>query len=174
MAPGRFDWNFKLFMLILLIGGWDIFSEIALRRKSEGLTDDKSTLGQVMAWRHQATSYYLSQCWTRSKMVKKKKDKNLLDFNYISLTIRKWISRASCYVNVKIIYENCFRNLVVKIINNIHKSFDISLPVTHNNECTRFDIVEYHISTETACLTHTVNILNLLGVNIHLSTWVES
>ena len=30
------------------------------------LTDDKSTLIQVMAWCHQATSHYLSQCWPRS------------------------------------------------------------------------------------------------------------
>ena len=29
------------------------------------LTDDKSTLVQVMAWCRQATSYYLSQCWPR-------------------------------------------------------------------------------------------------------------
>ena len=29
-------------------------------------TDDKSTLVQVMAWCHQATSHYLSQCWPRS------------------------------------------------------------------------------------------------------------
>ena len=30
------------------------------------LTDDKSTLVQVMAWCHQSTSHYLSQCWPRS------------------------------------------------------------------------------------------------------------
>ena len=68
LAPGRFDWNFKLriFMLILVIGGWGIFREIALRWKSEGLPDDKSILGQVMAWCRQATSHYLSQCWPRS------------------------------------------------------------------------------------------------------------
>ena len=30
------------------------------------LTDDKSTLVQVMAWCHQAPSHYLSQCWPRS------------------------------------------------------------------------------------------------------------
>ena len=29
-------------------------------------TDDKSTLVQIMAWCHQATSHYLSQCWPRS------------------------------------------------------------------------------------------------------------
>ena len=31
-----------------------------------GLTDDKSTLVQVMAWCRQAASHYLSQCWHRS------------------------------------------------------------------------------------------------------------
>ena len=30
------------------------------------LTDDKSTLVQVMAWCRQATSHYLSQCWPES------------------------------------------------------------------------------------------------------------
>ena len=31
----------------------------------QDLTDDKSTLDQVMAWCHQAPSHYLSQCWPR-------------------------------------------------------------------------------------------------------------
>ena len=30
------------------------------------LTEDKSTLFQIMAWCRQATSHYLSQCWPRS------------------------------------------------------------------------------------------------------------
>ena len=30
------------------------------------LTDEKSTLVQVMVWCHEATSHYLSQCWPRS------------------------------------------------------------------------------------------------------------
>ena len=34
----------------------------------QNLTDDKSTLVQVMAWCHQATSHYLNQCWLRSPM----------------------------------------------------------------------------------------------------------
>ena len=33
---------------------------------SMDLTDDMSTLVQVMAWCHQASSHYLSQCWPRS------------------------------------------------------------------------------------------------------------
>ena len=32
----------------------------------QGLTDDKSTLVQVLAWRCQATSHCLHQCWPRS------------------------------------------------------------------------------------------------------------
>ena len=43
-------------------GGW----EIPLRWMPLDLTDDKSTLVQVMAWCRQATSHYLSQCWPRS------------------------------------------------------------------------------------------------------------
>ena len=52
-----------------MIGGWGIFCEIALRWMPLDLTDDKSTLVQVMAWCRQATSHYLSQCWPRSLWV---------------------------------------------------------------------------------------------------------
>ena len=46
--------------------GWGISCELVLRWMSLDLTDDKSTLVQVKAWCRQATSHYLSQCWTRS------------------------------------------------------------------------------------------------------------
>ena len=42
-----------------------IICEIALGWMSKDLTDDKSTLVQVMVWCHQAPSHYLSQCWPR-------------------------------------------------------------------------------------------------------------
>ena len=38
----------------------------ALRWMPRDFTDDKSILVQVMAWCHQSTSHYLSQCWFRS------------------------------------------------------------------------------------------------------------
>ena len=68
LAPGRFQLNFRwvIFKLILVNGGWGISYEIALRWMPMDLTDDKSTLVQVMAWCRQATSHYLSQCWPRS------------------------------------------------------------------------------------------------------------
>ena len=68
LAPGKFDWNFRhvLFKQILVIDGWGISCEIALIWMSLDFTDDQSILVQVMAWCHQATSHYLSQCWSRS------------------------------------------------------------------------------------------------------------
>ena len=47
-------------------GGRGISYEIDLRWMPLDLTDDKSTLVQVMAWCRQAPSHYLSQCWPRS------------------------------------------------------------------------------------------------------------
>ena len=53
----------EIFKLILMIHGWGISSEIVLTWTAQDITDDKSTLVQVMAWCHQATSHYLIQCW---------------------------------------------------------------------------------------------------------------
>ena len=68
LAPRRFQLNIRkvIFKLTLVNGGWGISYEIALRWMPHDLTDDKSTLIQVMAWCRQATSHYLSQCWPRS------------------------------------------------------------------------------------------------------------
>ena len=55
-----------IFKVISMNGGWGISYEVALRRMPLDLTDEKSTLVQVMAWCRQATSHYLSQCWPRS------------------------------------------------------------------------------------------------------------
>ena len=52
-----------IFKLSLVTDGWCVSCEIALRWISLDLTADKSTLVQVMAWCHEATSHYLSQCW---------------------------------------------------------------------------------------------------------------
>ena len=49
-----------------MIDGWGISCKIALRWLPLDLTDEKLTLVQVMAWCHQTTSFYLSQCWSRS------------------------------------------------------------------------------------------------------------
>ena len=67
LVPGKFEWNFRylIFQIISVIDGWGISCELAIRWMSLDLTDDKSTLVQVMAWCRQATNHYLSQCWPR-------------------------------------------------------------------------------------------------------------
>ena len=68
LAPGRFLSNFRqvIFKLNLVIDGCDISCEVVLRWMSMDLTDDRSALVKVMAWCHQATSHYMSQCWPRA------------------------------------------------------------------------------------------------------------
>ena len=68
LAPGGFGCNFNIsiFKLTLLIGTFRASFDKVLRWMIQDLTDDKSTLIQVMAWCCQATSHYLSQCWPRS------------------------------------------------------------------------------------------------------------
>ena len=65
---GDLDVIFKnlIFNLILLIGILRSLYDNALQWMRQNITDDKSTLVQVMAWCRQATSHYLSQCWLRS------------------------------------------------------------------------------------------------------------
>ena len=67
LAPVGFGCNSKksIFKLNLLIGTFQASFDKVPRWMIPDLTD-KSTLGQVMAWCHQATSHYLSQCWPRS------------------------------------------------------------------------------------------------------------
>ena len=64
LAPGRSECDSKngIFNLVLLIGIFRSSHDNALRWMPHDLTDDKSTLVQVMAWCRQATSDYLSQC----------------------------------------------------------------------------------------------------------------
>ena len=68
LTSGKFEWNFRhvIFKQNLVIDGWGICCEIALIWMSLDFTDDQSSLVQVMAWCHQATSHYLSPCWPRS------------------------------------------------------------------------------------------------------------
>ena len=70
LTPRRFEWNFRkvIFQVILLIVGWVITCEIAFRWLALDLTNDKSTLVQVVAWSHQTLSHCLSQCWPSSML----------------------------------------------------------------------------------------------------------
>ena len=68
LAPGRSECDSKnvIFNLLLLIGIFRSSHDNAIRWMPPDLTDDQSTLVQVMAWCRQAASHYLSQCWLSS------------------------------------------------------------------------------------------------------------
>ena len=68
LAPGRSECHSKnvIFNHILLIGFLWSSHDNTLWWMPQDLTDDKSTLVQVMAWCRQATSHCLSQCWISS------------------------------------------------------------------------------------------------------------
>ena len=70
LAPVRSYCDFEnvIFNLALLIGIFKSSNDNVLRWMPQNLTDDKSTLVQVMAWCRQATNHYLNQCWPRSPM----------------------------------------------------------------------------------------------------------
>ena len=75
--------------MILEICGWGISYEIALKWISLYLTDDKSTLVQVMTWCPQAASHYLNKC--RSRFM-----------STYGVTRPQWIDK------LYIIFTNCF------------------------------------------------------------------
>ena len=97
LAPGRPRCYFKtaIWNLVLLISIFTSFKDNALRWMPRDLTDDKSTLIQVMAWCRQATSHYLNHCWPRS-----------LPPN--GVTRPQWVKMANIFVTdtLKFIFEN--------------------------------------------------------------------
>ena len=64
LVPGRSECNSKnvIFSHVLLIGVFRSSHDNALWWMPQDLTDNKSTLVQVMAWCRQAASHYLGQC----------------------------------------------------------------------------------------------------------------
>ena len=111
LAPGKFEWNFRhaIFKQILVIDGWGISCEIALIWMSLDFTDDQPILVQVMAWCHQATSHYLSQCWPSS----------LAPYG---VARPQWVNDIMIYVfcqsNVWLTFCHCHRNTEFNIMTN--------------------------------------------------------
>ena len=71
LAPVKFLWHFWYLINIInqivsVIDGWGISCELALNVNVTWAYWWQSTLVQVMACCHQATSHYLSQWWPRS------------------------------------------------------------------------------------------------------------
>ena len=61
-----YDAENSILNLVLLVGSFRSSYDNILRWMPGNLVVDQSTLAQVMAWCHEATSHYLSQCLPRS------------------------------------------------------------------------------------------------------------
>ena len=70
LIPGRSGYNFKNAYLnfVLLVDFITSSYGDTYKWMPQEITDDKSTLVQVMASCHQATSHYLNKCWSSSMM----------------------------------------------------------------------------------------------------------
>ena len=68
LPPVRCGCNFKniIFKLIVQNDSLGTCYETVLKWMQQNLANEKSTLLQMMAWCHQATSHCMSQCWPRS------------------------------------------------------------------------------------------------------------
>ena len=116
LAPGRPGCHFKtaIFNLVLLIGFFRSSNDNPPRWMPWDLTDDKSTLVQVMAWCHQATSHYLSQCWPSS-------------MSPYGITRPQWVKwnnlfwRSIHYVNSLLTLEKIFLDICQAISNAIRR-----------------------------------------------------
>ena len=63
-----YDFKSTIFKLVLLTGMFSSPYDYVIRWITWELTDDKSTLVQVMAWGGQVTGHFLSQPWWRHQM----------------------------------------------------------------------------------------------------------
>ena len=68
LAPGRRCSSLRsvIYEHMLQIKLMSTFCETAIRWMPQNTFGDKSTLTQVIAWCHQTSSHYQSQCWPRS------------------------------------------------------------------------------------------------------------
>ena len=143
LAPGRPRCHFKtaFFILVLLIGIFTSSKDNAPRWMPRDLTDDKSTLVQVMAWCCQVTSHYLNQCWPRSPTP-------------YGVTRPQWVNLSmydiSCYLIILLLFvlghwwhQHCrrlFQELVPHFtIKTVFPAMDISvLKIRWSRDCLIF------------------------------------
>ena len=128
LAPGRSECDSKngIFYLVLLIG---IFRshDNALRWMPQDLTDDKSTLVQVTAWCHQATSHYLSHCW-------------LSPLSPYGITRPQWVNVALPRRGSSQYKRCCLTRKGIPVVKTL-RQFDVHLIFIIRNPCAMKDVL---------------------------------
>ena len=131
-------------------GGWGISCEIALRWMPLDLTDDKSTLVQVMAWCHQATSHYLSQCCprsmssngiTRPQWVNPHSGRWLHCYQYYSIVNRGQIKSQA----VQLLHRKLLMKTISKLIHCPLRDAEVILQVYFSNSFNELIYLEHFL-----------------------------
>ena len=97
LAPGRCGCNLKNIIFKLMSWTDILWAAIGVRWIPQNSIDDKPTLVQVMAWCHQATSHYLSQCRPRSMS-----PYGVTRPQWVKIRVPMIISSHVCLVSLKI------------------------------------------------------------------------
>ena len=118
---------------------------------SLALSENKSTLVQVMAWCRQATSHYLSQCWPRY----------VLPYGVIR---PQWVKFKNFHCGFLILRKDCLVNVFfqqmkftyIAMCYNQYKHFwrfSIFIWLFLNADCTYFGIIIFNLSDEKPNIT---------------------
>ena len=128
LAHGRFQFNFRqvIFKLTLVNGGW-------------GISQHKSTLVQVMAWCHQASSHYLSQCWPRSMSPNRVTMPQWVKAHFVTVALFETLFAKHLHKELQII------TLVSQLFNVISDLKDIPSPFTNNDTLTHHYVMEMEL-----------------------------
>ena len=120
LTHGRGSNNFDIITSELIFSNWyfEKFLWNCSLEDAKHKIHDESTLVQIMAWCHQATRHYLSQCWPRSLSPygsTRPQWVNLIHQSYFNGTrfiIKKiWVNWSLLnHLIVKLGYPQCFSN----------------------------------------------------------------
>ena len=133
------------------------------------LTDDKSTLVQVMAWCRQATSHYLNQCWpwsptsygiTRPQWVK-------CDLNATAINTLRWRQNCGYFADI---FKTSFLNENIWILLKIPMKFVLKIWI--NNIPTLVQIMAWPRPGNKP-LSETVMVSLLMHIYITWPQWVK-
>ena len=150
LDPGRCGNNFNSMMVKLIIPDSSLGTrcETPLRWMPQNLSNEKSTLVQVMAWCHQATSHYLSQCWPRSMLPYGVIRPQWVNCPY-KIRVHGWLPNTCtmfdyfCHLSQINSFWYCIRCLSVRSLTKVAKAWD---------QCLEFSIIkksQYYICEST-------------------------
>ena len=126
------------------------------------LTDDKSTLVQVMAWCRQATSHYLSQCWPRFMSpygVTRPQGVDLILFSNLvhykcNIFVWNWSNAMDMCSTLQLLIAWCFRVCIHAFYSCLWVLLVLNSFVEHKNIFTLYIFLDIQMAQVNEILPH--------------------